>query len=146
MNNKYELTDQSKTVNGHVLHRIRALRDFAGVNAGDLGGWIEDEDNLSSEGNAWVCGNARVYGNAWVYGNARIDSPKNLLLAGDIGSRESFTSIYPCADRKIWVSCGCFFGTLDEFELKVRKTHGDNKFGKEYSALITLARIHFDLE
>lgn len=46
---KYEMTDETKVVMGHTLHRIRALKSFrAGteddtidVDNGDSGGWIE---------------------------------------------------------------------------------------------------------
>ena len=75
---KYELTDETIVIGGKILHRIRALRDFAEVKAGDIGGYIENENNLSHEGNAWVSdkacvsGNARVSGNAWVIGSACI--------------------------------------------------------------------------
>ena len=74
MNNKYELTDETKNVGNIVLHRIRALRDIPkfGLKAGDLGGWIESESNLSQDGDAWVSGDAKVSGNAWVSGNARV--------------------------------------------------------------------------
>lgn len=85
MNEKYELVrTDSIEVNGHTLYRIKALRDFRDVKAGDLGGYIESEDNLSQQGPCWVYddakvfGNARVYGqakvlgNAWVYGNANV--------------------------------------------------------------------------
>ena len=70
---KYELTNETKTlVGGTVLHRIRALRDIPrfGVKAGELGGFVEGEINLSQDGDAWVSGNACVFGNAEVYGNA----------------------------------------------------------------------------
>ena len=68
---KYELTDEIKTVVGHTLHRIRACVDVGNnVKAGDFGGWIESEINLSHDGNAWVHGNAVVCDNAWVHGNA----------------------------------------------------------------------------
>ena len=73
---KYELTDQIKTIgNGHTLHQIRALIDIPryGVKAGDLGGWVETENNLSHEGDCWVGGSALVYGHAQVTGNARVD-------------------------------------------------------------------------
>ena len=53
-NKKYELTEEAIVVDGHKLHRIRALKDFADVKAGDLGGYVESEDNLSHEGNCWV--------------------------------------------------------------------------------------------
>ena len=59
MNNKYEFTDDMLVADdGAVLHRIKALVSFAGVDAGDLGGWIEKEENLDPSGNAWVSGNA----------------------------------------------------------------------------------------
>lgn len=54
------------------LYRIRALKDFGDVKAGDLGGYIESERNLSQEGNCWVSDEARVYDNAKVSGNARV--------------------------------------------------------------------------
>ena len=74
MSIKYELTDETKNINGITLHRIRALRDIpsVGVKSGDLGGWIEKESNLCQNDNAWVCGNAKVYGNARVCGNAEV--------------------------------------------------------------------------
>ena len=70
---KYELTNEIITLeDGVVLHRIRALRSFGDVTKGDLGGWIEKEDNLSHNGKAWVYGNAKVYGNARVYDDGRV--------------------------------------------------------------------------
>ena len=69
---KYEFTEETKNVLGVILHRIKALRDFGNVKAGDIGGWIEKEDNLSHEGACWVYGNARVCGDAEVYGNAMV--------------------------------------------------------------------------
>ena len=69
-NKKYELTDETIVSYGCTLHRIRALKDFADVKAGDLGGLIEKEGNLSQDGECWVCGDARVYDRAWVFGDA----------------------------------------------------------------------------
>lgn len=57
---KYKLTAETKVVFGRTLHRIRALVAFGNVNAGELGGWIEKEDNLDHYGNAWVYGNAQL--------------------------------------------------------------------------------------
>ena len=67
---KYELTKKTIKQDGHTLHRIRALKDFNDVKAGDLGGWVESEDNLSQEGNCWVYRNAKVYDDAEVSDNA----------------------------------------------------------------------------
>ena len=57
---KFELTNETIEVYGRTLFRIKALTTFANVSEGDLGGYIEKEDNLSQVGNAWVYGNARV--------------------------------------------------------------------------------------
>ena len=76
MNKKYRLTDNTKIVNGVTLHQIQALRDIPthGVKTGDMGGWIEKEDNLEHEGDAWVYGNARVGGDARVYKTSDYDA------------------------------------------------------------------------
>jgi acyl-[acyl carrier protein]--UDP-N-acetylglucosamine O-acyltransferase len=72
MMKKYELTDESIEHNGHILYRIKSLRSFYDVKEGDIGGYIEKEENLSHDGNCWVCDNAWVYGDAWVCGNSRV--------------------------------------------------------------------------
>ena len=68
---KFELTSEFITnIFGTKLFRIKALIEFGNVKAGELGGFVEKEENLSQDGNAWVYDNARVYGDARVYGNA----------------------------------------------------------------------------
>lgn len=69
---KYEMTSNVKEFFGHKLYQIKALKDFGNVKAGDLGGYIEKEENLSHEGNAWVYDEAQVFDNALVYGDAWI--------------------------------------------------------------------------
>lgn len=56
------------------MYRIIALKDFADVKKGDIGGFIKSENNLSQEGNCWIYDNAEVMDNALVQGNARIVS------------------------------------------------------------------------
>lgn len=194
---KYEMTDHIQaTQGGRTLHRIRALIDIPkyGIKAGDLGGWIETENNLSQEGDCWVGDNAWVSGNAWVandaqvkgsawvkgsatiYGNARvrgnarvddnawvkdnahvggyavvsgnvclqigavINSTQDYLAVGPIGSRNDYTTFYRTASD-IWVRCGCFNGSINDFAKKVRETHGDNQNARVYLAAIELAKI-----
>lgn len=119
---------------GKTLYRIKALVQFGNVNAGDLGGWIEKEENLSQSGNAWVYGNARVYGNAEV---CKIGA---VFWIGAIGSRNRTTTFFRCKDGKIYVSCGCFLGDLEEFSDKVKQTHGDNEHGRVYMLAIEMAK------
>src|SRR5260364_80365 len=72
MSGKYELLKEDCIeYDGRTLYRIRALRDFRSIKQGDLGGYIEKEENLSHEGEAWVFDNARVSDNAWVSDDAR---------------------------------------------------------------------------
>ena len=203
---KYELTSETKVFLGKTLYRIKALVQFGNVNAGDLGGWIEKEENLSQSGNAWVYGDASVYGNAWVSGNARVYGNAsvygnarvygdarvsgnawvygnaevsgdarvygNARVSGDasvygdaevygnarvygnaevckigavfwigaIGSRNRTTTFFRCKDGKIYVSCGCFLGDLEEFSDKVKQTHGDNEHGRVYMLAIEMAK------
>ncbi|MDO5547723.1 MAG: hypothetical protein Q4F79_04470 [Eubacteriales bacterium] len=69
MNRKYEFTGET---NPFGLHRIRAVRSFGGIEAGDFGGWIASEDNLSHDGNAWVADNAMVFDDARISGDALV--------------------------------------------------------------------------
>ena len=73
---KYELTDETMTVDGVTYHRIRACKDFDvqgyHVKVGDLGGYVESEYNIDQDGNAWVGGLARIGGHAVIRDNARV--------------------------------------------------------------------------
>jgi hypothetical protein len=53
-----------------VLYRIQAVRDIPmyGIRAGDKGGFVESENNLSHADSAWVADDARINGDAWVSG------------------------------------------------------------------------------
>ena len=158
---KFELTTESITFLGRTLFRIKALIPFGDVEAGELGGYIEKEENLSNEGDAGVydnargCDNARVYGNAWVYGNARVCD--NAEVYGDaevcgnadiatisgFGSEYRTTTFFRTKNNEIAVKCGCFYGTLAGFREKVKETHGDNRYAKEYLMIADLMEMHF---
>lgn len=152
---KFEFTGETKTVDlwsrVATLHRIRAVAEFGLVKVGDLGGWIEKEENLSHEGKAWVYGNAEVYGNAKVYGDAEvygdadIFSASHVLVIGAIGSRDDFTTFFRDSDNEITVRCGCFLGKIDEFLKKVAKTHKDSKYAFVYRAAVEVAKLQIDL-
>ena len=85
MEKKYELIENDY-IEGldKKLYRIKALKSFNGIKKGDVGGYIQSEENLSQAENCWISrdafvfgnalvfGNARVYGNAHVYGDARV--------------------------------------------------------------------------
>ncbi len=152
-NTKYRLIfEDYRKICGKKLYRIEALKDFGDIKAGDLGGYIESEDNLRHDGNAWVYDNARVCDNACVYGyakvcdnarvggNACIRGDASWLTVGPIGSRDDFTTFVATADGEIHVSCGCFSGDIDEFEKAVEKTHAGTKHEKDYKLAIALTK------
>ena len=82
--------DDYKIINGVTVYRIKALIDFDDIKAGDLGGYIEKEENLQvyssllnpgwysyyTEINnvraSWVYDNACVYGDSYVYAGGRV--------------------------------------------------------------------------
>jgi hypothetical protein len=58
------------------LYRIKALRDVGpSVKAGDIGGYVSGENNLSQDGAAWVACNARVFGNVRARGSRELRRP-----------------------------------------------------------------------
>ena len=86
MSKKYKLLkNDSITIGAHTLYRIQALRNFNKVKKGDIGGYIEKEENLSHKGSCWVYDNAKVFedakvvGHAKVYGNAIIEEKAILV-------------------------------------------------------------------
>ena len=83
MNNKYTLvkTDTTLSRDGRTLFRLRARVNFGAVVKGELGGYVESENNVEVSGNAWVSGDTQVYGNARVSGDARVSG--NARVSGD---------------------------------------------------------------
>lgn len=155
---KYELTEETVTVYGKTLYRIRAVRDFGSVKTGEFGGYIEKEENLSHFGDAWVYGNAKVYGdvrvsgNAWIYGDARVSgnaevfNTRHFFVQGPIGSRDGYVTFYRTKDDTVEVRCGCFSGSLQEFVNQVEETHGGSRYEKEYKLAAELAKVCIRLE
>ena len=141
---KFELTSEFITnIFGTKLFRIKALIEFGNVKAGELGGFVEKEENLNHEGNA------RVYGNAWVYGNARVCDDARVYGNADyatvhgFGSEYRTTTFFKTKAGEIGVRCGCFYGNLSEFRKKVVETHGETKKAKEYLMLADLMEFRF---
>lgn len=138
------------------LYRIESLEDFANVQKGDKGGYLEKEENLATTGDAWVFGNARVTGDARVYGNARVfgnvrvtgnarvSGNADLIAIYPIGSESGILTAFKNKEGKISVTRGCFAGTLEEFAVAVEKTHGDNNHAKSYRIAIELIKSRLE--
>ena len=120
-------------------------------------------DNARVYGKALIYGFASIYGDAnifnkaQVFGDTRISGYTDICHHGlisnnndylyfkGLGSYNRDTTFFKCNDGEIYVSCGCFKGTLTEFENQVKKTHGDNKYAKEYLECIKIVKIHFEI-
>ena len=80
-------TDLTIKVGLKTLYRIEATKEITkfGVKVGDLGGYIEKEENLY--GDAWVSCDAKVYGDAKVSGDANVSG--NAEVYGDTIEKEN---------------------------------------------------------
>lgn len=101
----YRLTRETKRVGNKALYRIQATAplDHIGVGAGELGGWIESEKNLSQDGLAWVgddamvmdqavvTDDATVAGTAMVHGMAKISGSAKVYDDADVGGEAIVT-------------------------------------------------------
>jgi hypothetical protein len=156
MEKKFELT-KKYVVNelGTKLYQIKCTKTFEYAKEGELGGYIEREVNLSQEGNAWVYGNAQVSGNAQVFGNALVSGNAqvsgNACLKSDadhcgfdcFGSSNRHTHAYLTSDNTVEITCGCFRGSIEEFEKKVKNTHAGTVYENQYNAIINVIKIKF---
>ena len=165
---KFELTSESiVNIFGKKLFRIKALVEFGNVKEGEIGGFVEKEENLSHDGNAWVygdawvygnakvsgnakvCGDAEVCGNAWVCGNAKVCGDARVCRNADYATIKGFgteyrtTTFFKCRDRVTRVRCGCFYGDLEQFRNQVKNTR-KGKIAEEYLMIADLMEKHFD--
>ena len=120
---KYEITDIAHPDNPK-LHRIRALTDVGtDVHKGDLGGFVETEDNLDQEGRAWisedaiacenavVCGDAILTDHAVAKGNAYVG--KNATVMGDATVQDD---AIVCGGLLTGKSCVCGYAVIRQDE------------------------------
>lgn len=73
-NRKYKIRkDLSIEFEGRTLYRIEALKNINRiVSKGDIGGYIENQSNLSTSNDCWIFDNAKVFNNAMILNNAKI--------------------------------------------------------------------------
>ena len=128
---KYRLTGNHINIGSRILYQIEALKDFGDVKAGDLGGYIESEENLSQYDNAWVFDNARVYGNACVFGDAQIKSARDYIVFKNWWSSGRYFTW--TRSNNMW-KVGCFYGTGEEL---IKKAYNDSEIsGREYERIV----------
>lgn len=123
---KFRLTDETVKHFGSLVYRIEALISFDDVKAGDKGGFVESEANLSHSGNCWIyddaiaAANSRVYGDAKLHNNVVIDE-----FAEIYGEAQAFEGVRIVefaevfGEAKLYNGCwvGGFSKVLDSVEL-----------------------------
>ena len=127
MEKKYILTDDVIDFNSHTLHRIKAVRDFDCVKAGDLGGFIESEKNLDHDGAAWVTGDARIFGDAVVSSAAVVSGAAVVSCAARVSGAAFVTGVAFVTDSArvsgaAVVSCAADFAVISGFGRVFRTT------------------------
>jgi len=68
-----------------------------------------------------------------------------IFSCGPIGSRSAYLLAYN-TEKGIFIKAGCFFGSVDEFEAAVKRVHGENKHGNDYTAAVMMIRAVFGKE
>ena len=110
MNKKYELLkDDCINYCGKTLYRIKSLREFGYIEKGELGGYIQSENNLSHEGECWVYSNAKVFWDAKVYENAEVFN--NAQVFGDArvyGNAQIYSNAKVYGSSKIFENAGIY--------------------------------------
>lgn len=120
-NKKYELAlGTERTVHGtRILRRVRALRDFGDVKKGELGGYIQSEENLSHDGDCWVyqdaevLDNARVSDNARVQGKAKVYNDAIVCEDAAVGYYTKVKGNAKVGGSAMVVDSGCIMGTAE---------------------------------
>ena len=165
---KFELTTEFITnAFGKKLFRIKALVEFGDVKAGELGGYVEKEGNVSQAGDAWVsdnaevCGDARVSGNAEVYGDARVYGDAwvcgNARVCGDArvsgnakvsGNAWVYDNAWVSGNARVygdaWVSGDADYALVQGFGTEFRCTTFYR--GKNKKIMVNCGCFHGDLE
>jgi len=108
MTKKYELIDVNDS-----FYRIRALIDIPrhGVKAGDLGGRVQSESNLSHEGDCWIeqgggaCQSARIKGNAILQGRSIVSDYARVSGSAIINSSALYENSFISGNAVVTSCC-----------------------------------------
>lgn len=143
--------------NAYICGRARVFEDAKILENAEVLGNAQVYGGAVVFGNAMIYGYAEVFGKTEVFGYVRVNNSVRLLGEAFVGSESDLCffskfgsenrdiTFFKTKDGNIFVVCGCFRGTLEEFVEKVKDTHKDDKFAKEYFAMVELVKIKFDL-
>lgn len=121
-NDKFKLWGGGKAHDGTKVYRVQALKDFNDVKEGDLGGYVESEDNISfaKDDTSWVYDDSIVYGNgkvernSVVYKNSEVKDSR--ITNGSNVSHDSKIE-YSRIDNSVVQGAETFYANIKESEL-----------------------------
>lgn len=108
-------------------------------------------------GERFVLAGANLAGaNLWDANLAGADLSGANLAGANLRGAVNILSIFPVGSRgdqligvkhkdNIMVKTGCFWGTIDEFEVAVKEAHCDGKHGRDYAIAIRLIKSFFEI-
>lgn len=129
------VTDQARVKCAEVYGLAQIFENALIAKGGAVSGWaaISGDVRVSTE----VCGGTRVCGNVNLY-TGTISSSDQILTIEPIGSRDDATTFIR-SDNEIYVACGCFRGTIKEFERAVLEKH-TGRYRDDYLDAISFAK------
>ena len=149
MEKKYKLIKENIDFFGRTLYHIEALKDFDDVKKGDMGGYVQSENNLSQEGNCWIYNNAKVYDSAYICGDAIVINSARIFDNAQVFCNAEIKNSSDYIVFKNWWSSGryftwtrsnnmwavgCFYGTGEEL---IKKAYKDSEIsGREYERVV----------
>lgn len=151
------MENRAKAYNCATIKGYATINDYVEVfghayisGAAELQDLVRVYDNVTVTNNITLSGDSNISGDTTLNSNFTIKdgfitSDNDICWFANFGSSNRTTAFFYGIDEKIIVTCGCFYGTLDEFEAKVIKTHGDTKYAKEYLTMIKLVEIKFEI-
>ena len=77
-------------------------------------------------------------------GDRKLIGDRPFMQIGPIGSRSDYL-IAHITDKGLMLRAGCFFGSVDAFELALDAEYGNNNHAKEYRAALALIDKHAEL-
>jgi uncharacterized protein YjbI with pentapeptide repeats len=77
-------------------------------------------------------------------GDGKMVGERPFFQVGPIGSRSDYLLAF-ITDKGLRLRAGCFFGSRDEFEMKLDAEHGNSEHGQEYRAALALIDKHVEL-
>jgi acyl-[acyl carrier protein]--UDP-N-acetylglucosamine O-acyltransferase len=98
--------------------------------------------------NAQVFGDERICGTLYIMDDVEFDKHAFIKTKDDycyfsgFGSENRSTTAYKTKDGSVRIVCGCFNGTIDEFEKRIKNTYDEQiKYYEEYLTILKLIKI-----